>query len=96
MKESRTDSSALDHRSCARCGAMIRQRPLAAQPVLLTFFFALNFLAMLVVTQFKKVPPLYMWIWTGVEFIVGLGVMRGRILAKKMVFHCARCDSPLP
>ena len=80
---------------CKECNSPLVLRPMTPQPFLLTLIFGLSFITLLLITQSKKLAPSILWPWSFAQFILGMFVIRGRIRAKKMVFHCTRCDSPL-
>jgi hypothetical protein len=71
-------------------------RPKAPYPVLLQVVFGLSFIAFLYFFESLKEWIALLWIWSFFQLLVGLLLVRGRILANRLVYYCVRCTPALP
>lgn len=70
-------------------------RPAYPYPIWLQTAFGLSFVVFLFVFQKLARTPLALWIWSGVQAILGGFLMRGRLRSKQRVLRCIRCEPPL-
>ncbi|MCC7441734.1 MAG: hypothetical protein IT285_08875 [Bdellovibrionales bacterium] len=80
---------------CPRCGGPLALRPVRAQPVLLQAIFGGSFLAFLGFSSWGSLPREAAWIWTAAQVALGVALARARMIAKRRVSRCLRCDTAL-
>ncbi|MBN23330.1 MAG: hypothetical protein CL678_18740 [Bdellovibrionaceae bacterium] len=80
---------------CEKCGGGMNPRPLAPYPVKLQIIFGVSFLAFLLTYDSLTEHKSLLWIWSGIQVILGLFLIQGRRKASRRVLRCARCGTEL-
>ena len=81
---------------CERCGSRLTLKTLHPYPVVIQILFGLSFGAFLLFYETFTARPVILWAWSGFQLALGLLLIRGRIRARKRIYHCIRCERALP
>jgi hypothetical protein len=65
-------------------------------PVVLQILFAVSFILFLIYFDQVRAHRDWLWAWCIFQGAVGVGLIRGRVRARKRVLRCIRCSSTLP
>lgn len=89
------------YKSCPKCGANIEKtgqvvlRHPYPFPAGIQALFGLSFVAFLFFMERLKARPLVLWVWSGIQILLGILLAWLRIRAKKTILRCIRCGQAL-
>jgi len=81
--------------TCDQCGGPLAERPADPYPVFEQVLFGLSFLAFLLMGEKLRGHLAVIWVWCGVQVVLGALLIRGRMRSKRTVYRCIRCGREL-
>src|SRR5689334_20018859 len=71
---------------CEKCSGPMRLRNARPFPVLLQTLFGVSFAGFLWAQSAGKIPPRGLWIWSALQVVLGILLVRARYASAKKVF----------
>jgi len=81
--------------NCPKCGAPLRERQAYPYPVKSQILFALSFVFFLFAQDKIASNKIVLGAWCLFQIALGAWLIRGRLRARKRIYHCVRCQPDL-
>lgn len=82
--------------ACPQCGGPLALRQKHPYPIAWQVGFAISFVGFLFFFERLKLHREWLWAWTALQTLLGIGLIRGRLRSRARVYRCIRCSADLP